>query len=139
MIKAWKRFTCWLKGHRPVEVRFDEEGEVGGWYRSCTRCGAGDRVHELFYGATDNLWERFSEAHEILATLTAVIVIGAAISLGIGLIVGVPTVTAAWYTCKVNGTIMELPWQYNIWGGCFYHIDGRWITDELLNVVDLLK
>jgi hypothetical protein len=142
----WARFKCWFKGHdvRKATAVITEDKKYHGHvttrqYNKCHRCGKGTLENELNYWSDEkNLWER----HDTLITTLTVIGVCIGVLIGIFLLVGLCTLALfpmMAYTCKVGGAEMGLAAKYNYWTGCYFNVDGRWIHESLLNVVDILK
>jgi len=136
----WKRVRCWWYGHKIVQEVYvvkdtkkyhghDETRRFG----KCKVCGVGTPQNELNSWNHDdyNLWERNHTTFGILIAVFAVVFVLA--------LAAVPSVLATWKGCMDAGTQMNIPAKYSFWSGCYYQVDGRWIADQLLSVVDLLK
>lgn len=143
----WARIKCWFIGHDLINIKYalkttkkyhghDEVRK----YRGCSRCDAGSPEKELNWwnGDGNTVIERHETTFMLLSVIglmLAVAIIGAII-VGIGAIIAFPI---SKFMCLKNGAEMGLAAKYNYWTGCYFKVDGRWIADELLSVVDLLK
>jgi hypothetical protein len=109
---------CWWYGHKRPENNWTDPF-------TCSTCGKDDQE------TARNLYRRNQEWLEPVFFLVGV----AAFILVLCLI--------GWYwglhVCRESGTNMGLLWKFYFWTGCYFEIDGRWVIDDLLKVVDVLK
>lgn len=135
----WRRIECWWSGH---DVRQDtaimvEDKKYHGHtttrtFGKCVRCGEGTLENELSCWTDEkSFWVRNDW---IVPTI-----IGTAIVVALFALCIVPPLYFANKGCLDAGVQMDLESKYSMWSGCFYKVDGRWIADELLSVVELLK
>jgi len=120
------RFTCWFLGHdfEWQRQQFVEELKRSVHYYKCTRCGERQYNHGNSYG----WWDRWGN------WIKGILVLGI-----IGLMF-----YGFWYffsflPCFRTAEMMELPWKYDIWSGCYYEVQDRWINASFLDIVELLK
>lgn len=132
------RIKCWWNGHYSKEVQYEVEGaekylgrKEFRTFRQCAVCGKGTKEKELKYSESRSFLER----HDWVMPLTVVI----GLFIAIMAIIILPNLYFANKGCLDAGLQMGIESKYSIWSGCFFKIDGRWIADDLLKVVDLLK
>lgn len=142
----WRRVRCWFTGHvvRNETAIIKEDKKYHGHtttrkYGKCARCGKGTLENELSYwGDEKNLFER----HETLwlAIVIAGSILGfcvaTAVVIGLGALIAFPL---SKHMCMEYASQMGLEGKYSYWTGCYLKVEGRWIANELLSVVDLLK
>lgn len=135
----WRRIKCWWVGHNVVQVKYvvkdtkkyhghDEQRTFG----CCSKCGKGTRENEMWtYQDGKSFMDRNDWVYPSVILVGVVVLFFAVII--------VPTVYFSRIGCEDAGIQMVLESKYSFWSGCYYKVDGRWIADDLLSVVDLLK
>jgi hypothetical protein len=135
----WRKLICWWFGHDVRRVKYvvkdakkyhgHDEVRV---FSKCFKCGQGTKDKEMW---TYQAGMTFMERNEWIIPWS----IGIASVIFILAFIFVPTLYFAKVGCLDAGVQMDIPAKYSIWSGCFYEIDGRWIANKMLSVVDLLK
>ena len=114
---------CWWKGHDLYNHKI--EG------KHCYKCKECEIVTNKDWLAEKSFWDR----HENVK-IGSVLLLVFIIFIGVMHLLILPPV---YLGCLKTAQIMELPFKYDYWSGCFYQIDGRWISSGMLDIVELLK
>jgi len=132
------RFKCWWNGHYVIQEKYVVEdakkyhghAEVR-TFGKCKYCGKGTKENELWHSDEYSFLER----HGWIAP--TLFMIGAFLILAF-LLVRVPWLVSI-KACHDAGIQMSLESKFSFWSGCYYKIEGRWLADELVKVVDIIK
>lgn len=135
----WKGLECWWYGHnvRQATAVITEDKKYHGHtttrkYGKCTVCGKGTLENEIWtFPHSKSFMERNSW---IIPTILGVVIVSCILAVSI-----IPPVYFANKGCLDAGVQMSLEAKYSWWSGCYYKVNGRWIADNLLSVVDLIK
>lgn len=115
---------CWWNGHRYSNT-FNEYAND---YRVCRYC---DESTENIWDGTKSFWER----HEDFGVAMKILGLAGIVIFGLFALVMIPM----YLSCRNGGILMDIPWKYDFWSGCYYQVKGQWVAKELLEIVELLK
>ena len=132
------RFRCWWKGHYIIQEQYVVEdakkyhGHVEiRTFGKCKYCGKGTKENALWYRDEYSLLERHRWIAPTLFLISVLLIL--AFFLG-----GLPWLVSM-KECHDSGIQMGLESKYSFWSGCYYKVEERWLADELLKVVDIIK